>query len=485
MSRIKKIASGGFYIFSGHAAGQVFNLIRNLAVARLVAPEDFGIALTFALTIAILQMASDLGLNKLIIQSEKGDDPAFQDMAHAILVLRGFILAAIIFLCGGVAARAFGAPDAEWAYRYLAIVPLIRGFDHLDINRIQRQLNFRSEINVTLISQILATLATIGFAFALRDYSAMLWGVIVQAIAYTIGSHIAATRPYSLKWSLGFAKTAAGFSLPLMVNGLVLFASGQGDRMLIGTTLGLTALAIYGAATMITGSVSQIVIRVTGALALPLLAEVQSQSEKFKTRYELLGPVIGLIAVSLAIPLIFFGADIVTLVFGTAYTSPKGMFIVLAATLPMWLLQFWPTMGSLARGDTLSVMFVNIVRSSGILLGAITIYHGGNLLTVALSMAVGEIFGIITAIIRFNGKNERSILKGIGSVGMSLGLILLAALTAYELHDLNWILRVALSLIALAVSSTCFFLYSKQLRKAGLQVWQHSSQFFSERYFKP
>ena len=68
---------------------------------------------------------------------------------------------------------------------------------------------------------------------------------------------------------------------------------------------------------------------------------------------------------------------------------------------------------------------------------------------------------------------------------MSLGLILLAALTAYELHDLNWILRVALALIALAVSSTCFFLYSEQLRKAGLQVWQHSSQFFSERYFKP
>lgn len=485
MSRIKKIASGGFYIFSGHAAGQVFNLIRNLAVARLVAPEDFGIALTFALTIAILQMASDLGLNKLIIQSEKGDDPAFQDMAHAILVLRGIILAAIIFLCGGMAARAFGAPDAEWAYRYLAIVPLIRGFDHLDVNRIQRQLNFRGEINVTLASQLLATLATIGFAFALRDYSAMLWGVIVQALAYTIGSHIAATRPYGIKWSFDFAKTAAGFSLPLMINGLVLFASGQGDRMLIGTTLGLTALAVYGAATMITGSVSQIVIRVTGALALPLLAEVQSEREKFTTRYQLLGPLIGLIAVSLAIPLIFFGADIVTLIFGAAYSGPRGMFIILAATLPMWLLQFCPTMGSLARGDTLSVMFVNIVRSSGILLGAVMIYHGGTLVTVALSMAAGEILGIITAIIRFNGKNDRTIFKGIGSVIISLGLILTTSLVALETHDLNVIMRVGLALSFLATASACFFFYSGELRKAGLQIWHQGARYLSSRYLKP
>ena len=65
-------------IFSGNAAASLMLLARNLLIARLVPVEDYGIAATFAVAMAVVEMASQLGLQQMIIQAQEGDDPKFQ-----------------------------------------------------------------------------------------------------------------------------------------------------------------------------------------------------------------------------------------------------------------------------------------------------------------------------------------------------------------------------------------------------------------------
>ena len=49
-------------ILSGNAAASILTLARNLIVARLISVENYGIAATFAIAMAVVEMASALGI---------------------------------------------------------------------------------------------------------------------------------------------------------------------------------------------------------------------------------------------------------------------------------------------------------------------------------------------------------------------------------------------------------------------------------------
>jgi len=65
-------------ILSGNAATALLLLLRNLAVAALIPVADYGVAATFAIVMAVVEMATDLGLHQQIVQSDKGEAPRFQ-----------------------------------------------------------------------------------------------------------------------------------------------------------------------------------------------------------------------------------------------------------------------------------------------------------------------------------------------------------------------------------------------------------------------
>ena len=67
-----------FLVVTGNAFGSALLLLRNLIVARLVSPHDYGIASTFAIVMSLVEMLSYVGLNQLMVVDKDGDDPHFQ-----------------------------------------------------------------------------------------------------------------------------------------------------------------------------------------------------------------------------------------------------------------------------------------------------------------------------------------------------------------------------------------------------------------------
>ena len=65
-------------ILSGNAAASLLLFARNLVIARLIPVEDYGIASTFAIAMSVVEMASQLGLQQMIVQAREGEDPHFQ-----------------------------------------------------------------------------------------------------------------------------------------------------------------------------------------------------------------------------------------------------------------------------------------------------------------------------------------------------------------------------------------------------------------------
>ena len=80
----------------------------------------------------------------------------------------------------------------------------------------------------------------------------LLASLFAQTIGLVVASHALADTPYRLRLRSRFFGGAFRFGYPLMVNGFGLAISGQGDRFIVGSMLGLPALGVYSVATLVT-----------------------------------------------------------------------------------------------------------------------------------------------------------------------------------------------------------------------------------------
>src|SRR5271170_6136213 len=126
MTLRKKMLQGGVLVAAGQLMGKALSLARNVIVARLVSPANFGIAATFVIIVTLIEMISDLGVGTLVVQSANGEDPSFMASAHLVNALRGILNSVILFALAWPLAMLFNVPQAAWAFRWLALYPLIK-----------------------------------------------------------------------------------------------------------------------------------------------------------------------------------------------------------------------------------------------------------------------------------------------------------------------------------------------------------------------
>jgi O-antigen/teichoic acid export membrane protein len=410
MSARRLILKSGATLGFGQVVSQACSFVRNIIIARLISPPDFGIAATFAVTISVFELMSNLSMDKLLIQAEDGNGEPFQQTAQLLQAARGLVNALFIFLLGGPIAYLFGEPRARWAFFLLALVPLLRGFIHLDTSRFQRGMRFLPAVTVDVCSQVLVTVVALPLAFWLRDYTAMLWILILQAASSTIISHVVSERPYRWRWEKSYARRIASFGWPLLINGLLLFVILDGDRFIIGSahrlfprsSLTLADLGIYSVAFALTMAPTMFVANIGTSVLLPHLSRVQGARSEFEHQYSSFAQITSLAAAAVCIPFISAGWWVVVVVYGVKYAMAAPLIAWLAAMWGLRMIRVTPTIGAMALGDTQNAMFSNVARTTALAGILIAIPFGAGLQWIAACGFVGEILALATCVVRLS-----------------------------------------------------------------------------------
>jgi O-antigen/teichoic acid export membrane protein len=394
-ARSRRPAAGFLVAFGGQAGAQALGFVRNLIVARLVSAADFGICATFAMTVALLNMLGDLSVDKLLVQAKDGDSPRVQATAQLIQFARGVVGALLLFAVGGLVADAFDAPQAAWAFRTLAFVPLIRGCAHLDIRRVQRDLRFAPAAVADGVPQLVSTLAAWPLAVWLGDYRVVLWAVLLQEALATVLSHALAERRYAWAADRVVARRIAAFGLPLCVNALLMFGIFQGDRVVVGAAYGLELLGAYSTAFMLTIVPTALLAGVSTSLALPVLSRAQDDPREFERRTAATTQTIALVAALVAVPLAVLGGRLVVALYGAKYAAAAAVVPWLAAMQCVRMLRVGPTLAAIAQGDTVNSMIGNVWRSGALAAMAVAALLQADLTWVAAAGLGGEIAALL------------------------------------------------------------------------------------------
>jgi O-antigen/teichoic acid export membrane protein len=432
------VRRGAKAYYAAAALSQVFALARYTVLARLIGPEQLGFAATIILTAQFFEMVADSGSDRFLVQNRDGDEPRVQRLVHSILIVRGVITAAILILFAYPLAQLFGSPVLAAGFAILAVSPLIAGFVHMDVRRAQRHHDFRSEAACLVVSEGLSLVVTVAAALWLRDYTAILYGLITRSLAFVVVSHLMAERRYGVGLAAEHSRPLARFALPLMLNGLLLFLGSQGDRILIANQLGMRELGHYSAALLLIASPIGVLTRALMTMHMPLISAQRDNPAAMERAGGVLRGQSLLLAIGSAVGFALVAPWMVIILFGRDFAQPAVVLALVGILSMVRFVRLWPTTIALANGRSEIPLIANIVRLSSLPAAVLAIFLMSNLAGIVVGFIFGEIAACITGMVLTNRATGRPLRSDFGRLSEFLAAcaLIIAWPLAVQHHSL-------------------------------------------------
>ena len=389
-------------ILSGNAAASLLLLARNLIIARMIPVADYGVASTFAIAMAVVEMASALGLQQQIIQAKNGEDSRFQAALQGFQVLRGMISGVVLLMSAELIANFLNVPQAAWAYRVMALVPVLNAFTHFDIYRLNRSMVFWPVILTGAVPALMSVLTIWPLAAWFGDYKVMLYAIVIQALMTVVTSHLVSRRPYRLLLDRTIMTQSLIFGWPLLLNGILLFGVFNGDKLIVGRELGMEYLAIFSMGFTLTLTPTLVMAKSAQNFFLPQLSIVDRNTPEGEARFMHMSMVtlqaILVMGLILVVGVALCGIPIVTLLLGDKYNALQPYLIWLAIMQALRVAKAGPAIVALSCGHTANALIANTLRILTLPLCWYVATTTGDLLTIILIAIAGEMFGHVLAL---------------------------------------------------------------------------------------
>ena len=403
---------GGTIYFAATFFAQACALLRYIVMARLLGPEQLGLAATLVLTGSFFDLISDTGSDRFLIQDRHGGTTQVQNLTQLVGVSRGVVTAVCLVTFSVPIAYFYHQPRLAGALAVLAIAPLTLGFLNLDIRRQQRTHDFRSQAISMLAAELSGLVATVTAAWVVRDFTAILYGLITRAVVLVLVSHLRAERPFRPAWSREHAPRLARFAAPLMLNGFMLFIVSQGDRVIVGNQLGPEALGFYSSVFLLIYYPTVLVAEYVHAMYIPMIAAQRDSPSGRDAVCDDLGAKTFLLGILMVVGFAIVAPALVPILFGRRFEQSALLVGLIGILQGARYLISWPSIAALAIGRSVTVLVSNLAQLIAFAGAFIGLWLMGGLLGVVAGFILGEFIAIAVALTLLNRNLGRGPLHG-------------------------------------------------------------------------
>jgi O-antigen/teichoic acid export membrane protein len=362
MSLRKYALRGSLTLTLGGFVANGSSFVRNMILARVLTKSDFGIAAALGLVITLFEFSAKLGMTRFVVQDKEGNEQGFVSVAHLVQFSVAGASALLIAAAAPLLAHLFGIPGQARFIAALALVAVLRGLQHVDVRRYERDLRFTPSTLVETVPQVMIALGAWPVAVWLRDFRAVLVLLISKEALGCFASHLLAERPYRWQWHRNYVLRMLRFGWPMLVTGFLMFGVLQGDQFFVASFYAMSDLGPYAAAAALTMAPTFFFGRAFNSVAFPILARVQDDPVALQRRYrQVLAAVIAFSATS-TVGIVIGAEAVMRIVYGPKYAGAGIILGWLAAANAFRNLRMAPSLAALARGDSQNQMISNACR---------------------------------------------------------------------------------------------------------------------------
>ena len=269
----------------GYGTGQFLRLVNNVIVARLLAPQIFGLMAVVNSIRTGVELLSDVGITQNIISNPEGDSPDFYDTAWTLQVMRGIGLACVSIILAVPIARFFNYPQLAEILPIASLFFVFTGFDSTTRGLIQKQLLVERTVRFQIIGGVVLVVASVTTALITRTIWALVLGSVITGASTLIISFllVPGTR-HRIMIDGRHARQLMSFGKWVFFSSIVYFFSMNFDRLYFAKQITLTQLGIYGIARGLADMVTLFVQRCAGLVLYPTVAAAGLAPRELRAR---------------------------------------------------------------------------------------------------------------------------------------------------------------------------------------------------------
>lgn len=337
------------------------SFVLGIVLARLLAPEQFGMY-AVALTVqAILMTLADLGLSAELIRS---NDPDRRAPAVGLIGLcTGSFLAVLMAASSTLTARMLGAPGAAAVIAVLSLTLLLGGAGVVPYALLQRRFDQRRLFMIAAVDFTLSTALTVALIESGAGVMSLAVGRVAgQTSTLLLQFWMSGTRP-RFKTDRATLATTLRFCLPVGGANLLSWLLLNLDNIVIARAVGPVALGFYVLAFNISSWPMNVLGQIVRSVSMPTFARLR-RAGRDDPRDPSLGAALAYVwAVALPVGalLALLAMPLVLVVYGHRWHDSAPVLVALAVFGALRMVFDLFASYLLARGAAAATLFVQIV----------------------------------------------------------------------------------------------------------------------------
>jgi lipopolysaccharide exporter len=283
-------------------------------------PSDFGIVTIAMIIVGSIEIFNQTGQYLAIIRHPNPTREHY-DSAWTIFIILSTILALVILLCAPLSVIYFHEPRATLVVECLALKTFIGGFENVGILNFQKHFEFHKLFLFRVLPSLVSFFVTLAAAFILRNYWALVIGILTQEFSSFVLSYI--LSPFRPRLCLTKVREIWSFSIWTCMRAIGGYLGNQIDKFVIGGFAGATAMGSYEIAVDVSSSPSQEINNPMMSVLFPVMAAAQGDRQKLRELYLTVLYWSVLICTSTAVGVAVVSNDLVDVVLGSKWAGIK------------------------------------------------------------------------------------------------------------------------------------------------------------------
>ena len=310
-------------------AVKIISPITQMVLARLLAPEAFGMVATVTMVVNFADMFADAGFKKYLVQHEfkgKGD---FHRSAHVAFWTNlgvSIVIWSLVAVFRDPLAAFVGNPSLGFPLMVACLSLPLTSFSSIQTSVFHRKLDFKSLLPARLVSTGLNFIMTLVLAFLGFSYWSLIIGTLIGNLVNAVVLTIMSEWKPRLFYSLRLLKEMLSFSSWTLLESFTIWLSTWAGTFIVGNMLTPTELGYYRTPVTFVSGCFNIITNATTPILFTSLSRLQTDRTGYLSYFYKFQFTIGLFLIPLSAGIFAFREPLVLLLLGDQWMESTLMF---------------------------------------------------------------------------------------------------------------------------------------------------------------
>ncbi len=325
----RKSVRGGLITMVSQGISVSIQLVSTVALARMLAPADYGIVAMVTTITAFAGIFRDLGLSSAVIQKDELTHAQMSNLFWLNTAM-GALLTLLMAAISPAVAWFYGRPELVKLTLLLSTTFFLGSLGTQHGALMQRDLQFARRAVATVAGSLATLVIAMMLAWRGYGYWSLAWGNVAGVVVTTV--LLFALSSFRAKWWTNGAgiDSMLKFGAHLTVFDVVNFFQRNSDNILIGRYWGGEALGFYNRAYQLLMFPISNIRGPINAVAFPVMSRLQDQPDALRAYYLKVTSMIALVTMPMVAFFWVESAVVIELALGRQWLDAVPIFAALA-----------------------------------------------------------------------------------------------------------------------------------------------------------